>query len=58
MHWSCSNHIVLLDVTLRSWHKARRSDVGASEAGETASRDPIHKARLLEVVGLTLYFRD
>jgi hypothetical protein len=47
-----------LKVTLRSWHKARRCDVGASEAGEIASRDPTNKARLYEVGGLTLYSCD
>jgi hypothetical protein len=50
--------LILLEVTLRSWQKARRSDVGASEEGEIASRDPTHKARLSEVGGLTLYSCD
>jgi hypothetical protein len=46
------------EVTIRSWYQARRSDVGASEAGEAASRDPTHKVRRCEVGGLTLYSRD
>jgi hypothetical protein len=48
----------VLEVTLRSWYQARRSDAGSSEAGKTTSRDPTHKARWCEVGGLTLYSRD
>jgi hypothetical protein len=49
-----SHTSTLLEVTLRSWHQSRRMDVGSSEAGDTASRDPMHKTRRCEVGGLTL----
>jgi hypothetical protein len=60
----------LLEVTHRSWHKVRCSDVVTSEPagrdaqrytmkkGETASRDLSHKVKLSKVGELTLYSCD